>query len=106
VPPVPCYHHPAGGVTESAAMVSNVRVSARPEKFEMCIRDRAIGNSMPNGAGVEAVRRIVYFGSYNTAGNLLVIAIYTVAGIAIAVTGASVLARRAAAGQSEVAAVI
>ena len=67
---------------------------------------RAIGNSMPNGAGVEAVRRIVYFGSYNTAGNLLVIAIYTVAGIAIAVTGASVLARRAAAGQSDVAAVI
>ena len=67
---------------------------------------RAIGNSIPNGAGVEAVRRIAYFGSYNIAGNLLVIAIYAVAGIAIAVTGASVLARRAANGRSDVSAVI
>ncbi len=25
--------HPTGGVTESAAMVSSVRASARPEKF-------------------------------------------------------------------------
>jgi hypothetical protein len=67
---------------------------------------RAIGNSIPNGAGVEAIRRIVYFGSYDIVGNLLVIAIYTVAGIAIAVTGTSVVARRAAAGQSDVSAVI
>ena len=56
---------------------------------------RVIGSSIPNGAGVEAIRRIVYFGSYDIAGNLLVIAIYTVAGAAIAITGASVLARRA-----------
>jgi hypothetical protein len=67
---------------------------------------RAIGNSMPNGAGVEAIRRIVYFGSYDVVGSLVVIAIYTVAGMAIAITGASVLARRAAAGQSDVSVVI
>jgi hypothetical protein len=63
---------------------------------------RAIGSSIPNGAGVEAVRRIVYFGSYDLVGNLLVIAIYTVSGMAIAITGASVLARRVAAGRSDV----
>ena len=62
----------------------------------------AIGNSIPNGAGVEAIRRIVYFGSYDVVGNLLVIAIYTVSGMAIAITGASVLARRVAAGRSDV----
>lgn len=67
---------------------------------------RAIGSSIPNGAGVEAIRRIVYFGSYDVVGNLLVIAIYTVAGTAIAITGASVLARRAAAGRSDVSAVV
>ena len=64
---------------------------------------RAIGNSIPNGAGVEAIRRIVYFGSYDIMGNLLVIAIYTVAGAAVAVAVASVVARRAA-GQFEVSA--
>jgi uncharacterized phage infection (PIP) family protein YhgE len=67
---------------------------------------RAIGHSIPNGAGVEAIRRIVYFGSYDVASSLLVIAIYVVAGAAIAITGASVLARRAAAGKSDVSAVI
>ena len=67
---------------------------------------RAIGNSIPNGAGVEAIRRIAYFGSYDVVSNLVVIAIYIVAGMAIAIIGASVLARRAAAGQSDVSAVI
>ena len=67
---------------------------------------RAIGSSIPNGAGVGAVRRIVYFGSYHIVDNLLVIAIYTVAGIAIAITGASIMARRAAADRSDVSAVI
>jgi hypothetical protein len=67
---------------------------------------RAIGSSIPNGAGVEAIRRIVYFGSYDVVGNLFIIAVYTIAGIAIAITGASVLARRAATGQSDVSAVI
>jgi hypothetical protein len=67
---------------------------------------RAIGHSIPNGAGVEAIRRIVYFSSYDVASSLLVIGIYVIAGAAIAVTGASVLARRAAAGKSDVSAVI
>lgn len=66
---------------------------------------RAIGNSIPNGAGVEAVRRIVYFGSHGVGGNLFVIAIYTVAGVVIAITGASVLVRRAAASRPDVDAV-
>jgi hypothetical protein len=65
---------------------------------------RAIGNSIPNGAGVEAIRRITYFGSYDVVGNLVVIAIYIVAGVAIAITGSSVMARRAAARPSDVAA--
>jgi hypothetical protein len=47
---------------------------------------RAIGNSIPNGAG----GRIVYFSSHSVGGNLLVMAIYTVAGVAITITGASV----------------
>ena len=67
---------------------------------------RAIGNSLPNGAGVESIRRIVYFGSYDVGSSLFVIAIYAIAGTAIAITGASILARRAAAGQSDVSAVV
>ncbi|MDA8267280.1 MAG: DUF3533 domain-containing protein [Actinomycetota bacterium] len=67
---------------------------------------RAIGSSIPNGAGVEAIRRIVYFGSYDVIGNLLVIAIYAIAGMALAITGASILARRAAAGKPDDAEVV
>ena len=67
---------------------------------------RAIGSSLPNGAGVGAVRRITYFGSYNVIDNFVVIAIYAVVGAAIAIAGASVLARRAAAGKPDLSAVI
>lgn len=49
---------------------------------------RVIGNSIPNGAGVEAFRRIVYFGSHGVGANLPVIAIYTITGVAITITGA------------------
>jgi hypothetical protein len=60
---------------------------------------RAISPALPNGAGVEALRRIVYFGSYGIDGNLIVIALYTLASAAVALIATSILARRAAAGK-------
>jgi hypothetical protein len=56
---------------------------------------RAISSAIPNGAGVQAVRKITYFGGHAIGGNLLIIAIYAVAGAAVAVTGAALHARRA-----------
>jgi hypothetical protein len=60
---------------------------------------RAISPALPNGAGVQALRRIVYFGSYNITDNLLIISLYIVTAAAIALTGTALLARRAAAGK-------
>lgn len=60
---------------------------------------RAISPALPNGAGVQALRRIVYFGSYNITGNLLIISLYIVTATAVALTGTTLLARRAAAGK-------
>ncbi|MGD0455013.1 MAG: DUF3533 domain-containing protein [Solirubrobacteraceae bacterium] len=60
---------------------------------------RVIGPALPNGAGVEALRRIVYFSSYGIAGNLILIAAYILAAIAVALVGTSVLNRRAATGE-------
>ncbi len=61
---------------------------------------RAISGALPNGAGVEALRRIVYFGSYNITDNLLIISLYIVTAAAIALTGTTLLARRAAAAET------
>jgi hypothetical protein len=60
---------------------------------------RVIGPALPNGAGVEALRRIVYFGSYGIAGNLIVIAAYIAAAVAVALVGTLVLNRRATTGE-------
>jgi hypothetical protein len=60
---------------------------------------RAISGALPNGAGVEALRRIVYFGSYNITDNLLIISLYIVTAAAIALIGTTLLAGRAAAGK-------
>jgi len=60
---------------------------------------RAISPALPNGAGVEALRRIVYFGSFNITGNLLIISLYIVVAAAIALGGTTLLTRRAAAGK-------
>ena len=60
---------------------------------------RAISPALPNGAGVAALRHIVYFGSYGITGNLLIIALYIVTAITVAITGTSLLARRAATGK-------
>jgi hypothetical protein len=49
---------------------------------------RAIGSALPNGAAVDSVRRIVYFGAYDISGHLIVLASYAVAGVIIAIIGA------------------
>jgi hypothetical protein len=49
---------------------------------------RAIGNALPNGAGVDSVRRIVYFGAVGISGHLLVIFLYAVGGTAVALLAA------------------
>jgi hypothetical protein len=60
---------------------------------------RAISPALPNGAGVAALRHIVYFGSYGITGNLIIIVAYIVTAITVAITGTSLLARRAATGK-------
>ena len=60
---------------------------------------RVISPALPNGAGVEALRRIVYFGSYAIAGNLIILALYIVVGVAVALVGTFVLNRRATSGK-------
>ncbi len=60
---------------------------------------RAISPALPNGAGVQALRHIVYFGSYGITDNLIIIALYILTAITVAITGTSLLARRAAAGK-------
>jgi len=45
---------------------------------------RALANVLPNGAAVDSVRRIVYFGGVGILGHLLVIAAWAVAGAAVA----------------------
>ena len=54
---------------------------------------RALGPALPNGAGTDTVRRIVYFGSQGIGGHLAVLAVYAVAGTVLAL-GASLLHRR------------
>jgi hypothetical protein len=45
---------------------------------------RVIGPALPNGAGVEALRRIVYFGGQDITGDLLIISAYVVGGSILA----------------------
>ena len=42
---------------------------------------RAISPALPDGAGVQTLRHIVYFGSYDITGNLIIIAAYIVTAI-------------------------
>lgn len=49
---------------------------------------RALSDALPNGAGTDAVRRIVYFGAHGIGGHLLVIAAYAVGGAALTLLGA------------------
>lgn len=55
---------------------------------------RTIGGAIPNGAATDAVRSIVYFGGQGVGGNLVVIAIWAVAGVALALVASTVMHRR------------
>ncbi|MFJ2113436.1 MULTISPECIES: DUF3533 domain-containing protein [unclassified Streptomyces] len=57
---------------------------------------RTISGALPNGAGTEAVRHIVYFGGHGIGGHLAVIIAYVVAGTLVAVLVPAVRARRTA----------
>jgi hypothetical protein len=51
---------------------------------------RALNGALANGAGVDTVRRIVYFGGYGITRDLLVIAAYAVGGTAVAISASIV----------------
>jgi hypothetical protein len=61
---------------------------------------RTISPALPNGAGAQALRHIIYFGSYDITGNLTIIAAYILTAITVTITGTSLLARRAATGKT------
>jgi hypothetical protein len=48
---------------------------------------RALSGALPNGAGVDSVRRVVYFGANGVGGDLLVLALYVVAGVVVTLVG-------------------
>ena len=54
---------------------------------------RALGPALPNGAGTDTIRRIVYLGAHGIGGHLAVMAAYAVAGTLLTL-GASLLHRR------------
>ncbi len=55
---------------------------------------RFLSNGLPNGAGTDAVRRIVYLGTNGIGGHVLVIAAYAVVGALVAIIGSHLLHRR------------
>lgn len=55
---------------------------------------RAISSALPNGAGTEAIRRIVYLGGHGVTPNIVVLVIWVVAGVALALIAAGVVHRR------------
>lgn len=62
---------------------------------------RAIAYALPNGAGTDTVRRIVYFGSHGIGGHLLVLALWAVTGSAVALVGAHLFHRSHAQDETE-----
>ncbi len=61
---------------------------------------RALSDALPNGAGTDAVRRIVYLGSSGITGHLVVIATFVVAGAVVTAAGSHLHHRRVQPGQS------
>ncbi|MGI8668152.1 MAG: DUF3533 domain-containing protein [Jatrophihabitans sp.] len=61
---------------------------------------RAISSALPNGAGTDAVRRIVYFHSHAITGHLVVIGCYAVIGSAVAIAASTLRQRRTDAGSA------
>lgn len=55
---------------------------------------RFLSNALPNGAGTDAVRRIVYLGSNGIAGHVLVIAGYVLVGVLVTAVAAHLRQRR------------
>jgi hypothetical protein len=55
---------------------------------------RAIGGALPNGAGTDAVRRLVYFGGQGAPRDLAVIAAYAVGGVLVALIGSALRTRQ------------
>lgn len=55
---------------------------------------RTIGGAIPNGAGTAAVRSLVYFGGHGVGGPVLVVALWAVAGTALALVSSTVMHRR------------
>lgn len=60
---------------------------------------RALSGALPNGAGTDSVRRIVYFGAHGITGHLVVLAIYAVGGAAVTVTASVINHRRSTAAE-------
>jgi hypothetical protein len=56
---------------------------------------RVIGPALPNGAGTDAVRRVVYYAAHGATGPVLLVAAYVVAGAAVALAGSVLHHRRA-----------
>lgn len=55
---------------------------------------RTIGGALPNGAGTDAIRRIVYFDGAGTTGEVLLVAAYVLAGVAVTMLASVLIARR------------
>jgi hypothetical protein len=55
---------------------------------------RGIGGALPNGAGTDAIRRIVYFGGTGTTAEVLLVAGYVVVGVAVTLLAARLLRPR------------
>ena len=58
---------------------------------------RAISSALPNGAGTDAIRRIVYFDGHGVTQNLVVLVIWVLGGVAVTLTAAAVMHRTKAA---------
>ena len=57
---------------------------------------RTLSGALPNGAGTDTVRRMVYFGSHGIAGHLSVIAAYALGGVGVTLVASSLRERRTA----------
>ena len=69
-------------------VLGNPSAGARTRPHCSLRSGRALRGVLPNGAGVDAVRRIVYFGAHGIGGDLAVIVLYIVAGVLITLIAA------------------
>ena len=57
---------------------------------------RALSSALPNGAGTDAVRRIIYFGAHGITGHLILIAVYIAAGTIVTLAASAARQHNAA----------